>query len=357
MRHYPSRPPENRAAHVLVGLIAFVAILAWTGVWFSVPGRPTDTEFVIAPGDSIETITDGLVDAGVVRSRAVFKAALRASGLATRLQPGTYNLSGIDSYAVLIERLATGGVSADEFVLRVLEGWNLRDIEAALAQAGYGRAAEIFQVTGLPATDHRTLSAAGAPQPDDFSARFPYLTDKPSYVSLEGFLFPDTYRVFRDATPEEIALLMLGNFDLKLTPEMRAKIAAQGRSIYDVVTMASIVEREVRGDEDRRQVADLFWRRLDVGMALQADSTVNYITGGSKPSVTYEETRNVSPWNTYKYPGLPLGPIGNPGLSALQATIEPEPNLYWYFLTDKEGNVHYGRTLDEHNRNKAKYLR
>lgn len=351
------RKERSRTSRVVVTLIALLAVLAWSAVWFSTPGKPRNATFVIAPGDSIEVITDGLMKNGTVRSRAIFKAALRTSGLATKLQPGSYDLSKVDSYAELIASLTTGGISADEFTLRVIEGWNLADIQVALGKAGYARSKELYQVTGIPATDHRTLSAAGAPKPDDFSARFPYLKDKPSYVSLEGFLFPDTYRVFRDATPEEIVTMMLSNFDRRLTPEMRTKAAAHKRSIFEIVNMASIVEREVRGDEDRRIVADLFWRRYDINMALQADSTVNYATGKSLPAVTLEDTRNVSAWNTYKYPGLPLGPIGNPGLSALAATVDPKPNDYWYFLTDEDGTVYYGKTLDEHNRNKAKYLR
>lgn len=347
----------GKSRRIILGLIATLAAIAWSGVWLLTPGKAEPAEFVIASGDSTQTIIEGLSDAGVIRSQTVFKVALRTSGLSTKLQPGTHDLSGVSTYAELIERLTSGGVSADELTLRVLEGWNLRDIQAALERAGYPRTADFFQVTGLPATDHRTLSAASAPKPDDFSSEFAFLKGKPSHVSLEGFLFPDTYRIFRDATPEDIVRTLLTNFDSKLTPDMRAKVATGDRTIYEVVTMASIVEREVRGDEDRRKVADLFWRRLDAGMALQSDATVNYVTGGTKPAVSLEETKNVSPFNTYKYPGLPLGPISNPGLSALKATINPEPNPYWYFLTDKQGNVHYGRDYDEHLRNKAKYLR
>jgi UPF0755 protein len=201
------------------------------------------------------------------------------------------------------------------------------------------------------------LSAEGAPKPDDLSEEFPFLAEKPAHVSLEGFLFPDTYRLYREAGPEDIVRTMLRNFDRKIDAELRAKIEASGRSFYEIVTMASIVEREVRTDESRRRVADIFWRRYDIGMALQADSTVNYVTGKSLAAVSFEDTKVDSRYNTYKYPGLPPGPIGNPGLAAIRATVDPLPNDAWYFLTDAEGNVHYGRNLDEHNRNKARYLK
>jgi UPF0755 protein len=342
---------------IIVSVMAIVTVLAWTSVFLSSPGEPEDTAFVVAPGDGTEKIIDGLKEGGFVRSELFFKLALRTSGSATKLQPGTYDFKGADTYAEIIARLTQGGVAANEFTLKIIEGWNLNDIQAALAKAGYPQADRLFQVTGIPATDHRTLSASSAPKPDDFSSAFPYLKDKPSFISLEGYLFPDTYRIYRDATAEELTKTLIANLDRKLDDKLRQRIAAQGKTIHEVLTMASIVEREVFGLEDRRMVADLFWRRLSEGMALQADSTVNYATGKDLPAVTFEDLKNISRYNTYKYPGLPPGPIGSPGLEAIQATVDPLPNPYVYFLTDKEGNVHYGRTLEEHNRNKAKYLR
>jgi UPF0755 protein len=347
----------RRATAVLIGLIALVAVLAWTAVWLSTPGAPADATFVGAQGDGVEKIVTGLKARGFVRSILLFKVDLRSSGMATRLQPGSYDLSGVKSYEDIIARLASGGVAANEFTLKIIEGWDLRDIEAALKAAGYARAGELYRVTGLPATDARELNAEGAAKPADLSASFPFLKEKPPYVNMEGYLFPDTYRIYKDASPEELVRVLLGNFDRKVTPELRAKVAVRGRTLFQVVTMASIVEREVRTPDDRRKVADIFWRRLQKGMALQADSTVNYAVGKSAASSTYEDTRVVSRYNTYKYPGLPLGPISEPGLDAIEAAADPAPNPYWYFLTDKDGGVHYAATLDEHDRNKAKYLR
>ena len=183
------------------------------------------------------------------------------------------------------------------------------------------------------------------------------LKDKPSFVSLEGFLFPDTYRIYRDSSSEEMIKIFLANFEKKISPEMREKFTAQKRSVFAVIIMASIIEKEVRGDEDRRLVSDIFWRRLEKGMPLQADSTVNYVVGENNPSSTAEDLAFNSLYNTYKYPGLPLGPICNPGLSAIVAAIDPVSNANWYFLTDKTGAVHYAKTLEEHNRNKMKYLK
>jgi UPF0755 protein len=176
---------------------------------------------------------------------------------------------------------------------------------------------------------------------------------------LEGYLFPDTYRISRSSFPDELTYKLLTNFSEKFSPELRAEIFRQGKTIEEVVILASILEREVRSDEDRALVADLFWRRIAAGMALQADSTVHFIVGSDGSTVYTSDTdRDVdSPYNTYKYRGLPPGPISNPGLSAITAAIYPTPNAYWYFLTDANGAVHYAQTNEEQNANKYKFLR
>jgi UPF0755 protein len=184
------------------------------------------------------------------------------------------------------------------------------------------------------------------------------LAAKPAGTSLEGYLFPDTYRLFKKATPGEIVGELAANLERRLEGAgLAEKIAASGHSLHEILTLASIVEREVRSPEDRRLVADIFWRRLAAGLALQADSTVNYATGKSVAAASAEDLKTASRFNTYRYPGLPPGPICNPGLSAIRAVLEPEPNRYWFFLTDDEGQVHYAATFEEHTQNKARYLR
>ncbi|MBI4458419.1 endolytic transglycosylase MltG [Candidatus Uhrbacteria bacterium] len=343
----------KRPLSIALAVAAVSSGIAWYGVYLSTPGRPSGP-FVINPGDGTDRIVAGLEDAGVVRSGVLFKLALSSSELATKLQPGSYDLADAKSYRQLIERLASGGAAANEVTVRILEGWTVREIADHLAAKGLAKdAAQVFAVVGEPAEDFRTSKKPTA----DFSSEFDFFADKPINAGLEGYLFPDTYRVFADATVEDVVRTMLANFGRKLDTGLRTEITAAGRSIRDVIIMASVIEREVRSEEDRAMVSDIFWRRLKIGMAMQADSTVNYATNKGLPSVTHADTQLDSPYNTYKYPGLPLGPIGNPGLSAIKAAIEPKKNDFWYFLTDPEGNVHYGRNIEEHNRNKAKYLR
>jgi UPF0755 protein len=182
---------------------------------------------------------------------------------------------------------------------------------------------------------------------------------KPPEVDLEGYLFPDTYRFFADASAEDVVLKMVVTMEGKLS-DVFAETGMEftgDLSVHEILTLASIIEREVMTDEDRALVADIFLHRLEIGMALQADSTVNYVTGKKTPSITDEDRQIDSPWNTYLYPGLPPGPIANPGRASIEAVVNPQPNEYWYFLTDDEGTVHYARTNDEHNSNRAMYLK
>ena len=147
---------------------------------------------------------------------------------------------------------------------------------------------------------------------------------------------------------------MLDNFDKKLTPELNKEIANQKKSIFDIVTMASIIEKEVRKMDEKEIVSGILWKRISIGMPLQLDSTVNFITDGNDPSVSIKATKIDSPYNTYKYHGLPKGPISNPGLGSILSAIYPKKTNYWFWLSD--GITHFSETLQQHNIAKAKYL-
>ena len=184
------------------------------------------------------------------------------------------------------------------------------------------------------------------------------LRDKPEDISLEGYLAPDTYRIFTDASLESVLEKLVVERDSQFTDRMYADIRAAGRDVHKVLTVASILEREVQHEEDKAKVADLFWRRFERHWALQADSTVHYAVGRKGDIFTTKKERATdSLWNTYKYPGLPPSPICNPSIESIRAAIYPEKNDYWYFLTTLEGEVKYARTLEEHNGNVARYLR
>lgn len=337
-------------------LAALLCILVIGGVGFFRSDRPISTEeksvlFVVNPGEGARAIAESLEKAGLIRSERYFLFTVWRRGSQAKFAAGAFELSPSMTTGEIETLLAGGKPISNERNVTILEGWTLDDIAEYLEKEGVASQKDFYAEVGESA---KFVEAGALP---DWAASYPALKGLPVTSSLEGYLFPDTYRIYADGGAKAMVRRMLDNFENKLTSELRAEIAASGRSIRDIVIMASVIEREVRGAEDSAMVSDVFWKRVDAGRGLEADSTVNYITGHSKPSVSYAETRIDHPWNTYKYRGLPAGPIGNPGITAIIAAIRPKSNPYWYFLTDEAGTVYYGKTLDEHNANRAKYLR
>lgn len=227
-----------------------------------------------------------------------------------------------------------------ERTITIIEGWTEEEI-----------AQYLHKEHGMPVT---AFSKAALAYPKSPQGRKFFGGGR--ITSVEGYLFPDTYRIYKDATALDILEKMLANFDERVTPEIRQRMHGQRLTLHEGVTLASIIEKEVATSRDRRIVADIFLKRLRAGMALQADSTVNYITGKGMSRATIADTKIDSPYNTYKYRGLPPGPISNPGLDAIRAVAEPTATPYWYFLTTDDGTVIYAKDFDEHKRNRQRYL-
>ena len=232
-------------------------------------------------------------------------------------------------------------IEKNEDCFRIIEGWDNKEVSAYLVDKNF-------------LSENGFTEAAGADSP--LIKEFDFLQDKPANVDLEGYLFPDTYRIFKNSDSYDIIRKMLANFNAKLTPELRQEIVKQKKSFFEVLTLASIIEKEVSEPEDMKMVADIFYKRLKAGIALQSDATVNYATGKSLIQPTYQDLSVNSLYNTYRYPGLPPGPISNPGINALKAAIYPTPNPYYYFLTTESGQAIYSKTYEEHLINKNKYL-
>ena len=337
-------------------LVAILLVILAGSFVFLRSDRPVSKDaknvvYVVNPGDGARDIAQGLEKAELIRSERYFLFTVWRRGSQAKFAAGAFELSPSMTTGEIETRLTGGKPISNERNVTILEGWTIDDIAEYLEKEGVASQKEFYAEVGESA---KFVQAGSLP---DWASSYPVLAGLPATASLEGYLFPDTYRIYADGGAKALVRRMLDNFEAKLTPELRKEIAASGRSIRDIVIMASVIEREVRGAEDSAMVSDVFWKRVDAGKGLEADSTVNYITGHSKPSVSYAETRIDHPWNTYKYRGLPAGPIGNPGMTAILAAIRPKSNPYWYFLTDEAGTVYYGKTLEEHNVNKAKYLR
>lgn len=249
-----------------------------------------------------------------------------------------------------------------EDTIQILEGWTSREIGQYFESQGRYQSEEFLEVAGFPRVDYR--EDKDMPALPDYSKKFSFLEDKPKYYGLEGYLFPDTYRIYATSTVTEVIEKLLENFDKKLTPELRTEIKKQGKTIYEIVTMASIIEKEAPfdyrsgDDRDARLISGIFWNRLKIGQALQSDATLSYIFSDRKTQHSGAELEIDSPYNTYKYRGLPPGPICNPGLWAIKAAIYPLKSKYNYFLTPNAStSVFYAASYEDHLRNKYKYLK
>jgi len=299
------------------------------------PGSHETINYTVKKGWGDGQIAADLRNLKIIRSTAFFKLYVYLSLQHSQLQAGDYNLSPKMSIYQIAKKMATGDVIRDNVV--ILEGWDLNDI------------GKYLESKGICKQDYFLALAK-----KDYSNDFDFLADAPKKSGLEGYIFPDTYQISKGETCEDIINLALANFGRKLTPVLRAEIKNQKKSIFDVVTMASMIEKEVRKLDDKKIVSGILWKRIAIGMPLQLDCTVNYVTGKSDASCTIKDTKINSPYNTYMYPGLPKGPISSPGLDSIIAAIYPKKTSYWYWLSD--GITHFSETLDQHNAAKAKYL-
>ena len=333
-----------------ISLIFLVLVLfAWVYYIYRitapvVPGasvsRAEGIDFLISKGETAGEISANLHQAGLIRDRFWFEFYVWLIHAQADFAAGRHQLYPGLNVKQIVDVLTNA--SAAEDAITVIEGWTIKEVAAYLEEKGLVSSAEFLS---------EALSNASV-----YSSEFVFLQDKPAHASLEGYLFPDTYRVFNTATAPEIIYKMLANFDQKLTPELRAEIARQNKTVFDIVILASLLEKEVQTPEDMKLVADIFYKRLKIGQGLQSDATINYLTGKGRARSSAEDLEIDSPYNTYKYAGLPPGPLANPGLNAILAAIYPQANAYYYFLTVPDGTVIYAQTYAEHLNNQRKYL-
>ena len=294
----------------------------------------------IRSGDSLRAVSRSLEDAGLIGSAVLFELYARFAGLAPRLQAGRYALDQTMSPVVMLEKIVSGDAVFDELQVTIPEGWSLHDIETALEERG------LFS---------RERFARAAVMRDIYRD-FPLVSSLEDNTILDGYLFPDTYRILAESTPETIVARMLDNFHRRIPDDLLKQIERQGRTLHDVLTLASIVQKESATDEEMPLVAGVFWNRLTRGMRLESDATVNYVLGTSKLQPTFADTEVQHPYNTYENEGLPPGPIGNPGLPAITAAANPEEHGYLFFLHKPNREIVPSRTFSEHLANKARYL-
>jgi UPF0755 protein len=328
------------------GVALVVAVIAAycfaNAAWYRTPSatRPPDVSIVVAEGSSFAQVAADL-GANDIASPFWIRVYTKLFDDPT-VYPGNYVVTPGMSYQAVMAELH--GHDADSVRITIPEGFSLVEMGARIN-------------TVLP--EISIAEWAAATSATSTLARDPFVVSsgKPAGVDLEGYLFPDTYEFLVDATAEHIAETMLRTMETRLSEIGAATGDAEGMSMHELLTLSSIVEKEVRTAETMKNVADVFLKRLDIGMALQSDATINYIIDGDDPSPLYSDLEVESPYNTYKHPGLPPGPISAPGLNALNAVLHPAENSYFYFLTTDEGAIYYAETYEEHLRNKARWLK
>lgn len=341
---------------LIIILLVLAGIFYWRGINSAVSKTGQDILFLVSPGESVEKIGENLAEAGLIKSKFYFKVYVRWNGLQARFQTGEYVLNPSLSIKKIVKILTGGEALSKERNIKIIEGWNIREISQYFERGGMFQSEELLELIGFPQVDYRINKEM--PLPKNYADKFDFLKDKPTYYGLEGYLFPDTYRIFKDATLDDIVLKMLDNFDKKLTPDLRAEIARQGKTIYEIVTMASLLEKEVRSEEDMKIVSGIFWDRIKNNQPLESCATLAYVLGVNKPQYNAEDTKVDSPYNTYQNRGLPPGPISNPGLKAIKAAIYPEYTDYNYFLSRPDtGETVFSETYEKHVKNKAEYLK
>lgn len=325
-----------------------LAVIVLTVVWFGwlwSPSVKTEVGLTVKTGESSLTIAKKLASLGAVKPAWLFNQYLKRTGLATKLKAGEYVLpAGLSPKGVA--KLLITSPGRDEKTILIKEGMSNREI------AAYLKAQNLITDDSFSGLASRPI----ADLPSDWP-KFDFLTGLPKSATVEGYLFPDTYRLFAEDKGDALIRKMLDNFNDKLSPEMRQAIVAQNKTILQIVTMASLLEKEVRSTDDMKIVSGIFWQRMANGQRLESCASLAYILGVNKPQYTIEDTLIDSPYNTYRHDGLPPGPIGNPGLKAIEAAIFPEVTQYNFFLSDPTtGKTIWAKTFEEHKANKAKYL-
>jgi UPF0755 protein len=328
------RAGRARVALVLAGglIAAALGLAVWDAVTPTATMRLGPRLVEIPPSQGLVPIARRLGEEGVIRSRLGFLVLAVATGKARSLKAGEYQIPRDANALSVLGLLASGRVVQHAVVLP--EGHTVAQLARILEADRLAAAADVLRA----ARDRSFLLAQGI-----------------EAESVEGYLFPDTYQIVRGMTAEEILGRMAARLREQLSPPILEQIRARELSVHQVLTLASIIEREAVDVAEMPVISAVFWNRLHRDMPLQADPTVQYAVGRERQRLTREDLQADSPYNTYRRLGLPPGPIASPGLAAIRAALNPAPVNYLYFVAVDDRRHHFSATLEEHNAAVARY--
>lgn len=327
-----------RAVRGLIGLL--VASILLVGAWFFYTifgdrSHPAQTVQVVVPrGSTFRDVADQLAASGVIPNPAVFRLYAKLRHADTDVHAGGYRFSPNQTEDAVLAQLQSGGAQIATWV-SIPEGFTAKQIAQRLQDDKLGSAAAYER-----AFLHDTIVAGGV-----------------RTKNLEGFLFPSTYLVPNDATPATVERMLTGQF-LKELPHDAERLAKQhGLTVPQVITLASLIEREAKADDERPLMAGVYYNRLKLGMPLEVDATIEYALPSHHDVITYGDLKIDSPYNSYLHAGLPPTPIANPGLPSILAAFHPRPSAFLYYVYKGNGHHVFAKTLSEQNANVAKYLK
>lgn len=322
---------------IIIPVLFLVGLIWWNVNTKAFSSHGTSEDFLVTKGSSASAIGFNLQEQKLIRSALAFKIYIQINGLQKKIVAGDYRISPSWSISKIAEQLTKG---PQELWVTILEGLRKEEIAEKII---------------------KTLGKIGD-EANNFRSEFLALSkDK------EGYLFPDSYIFAKDVKASTVVDKMLATFDKRVDSSIKAEIAKSGYTLDEVITMASLIERETRTDEERPIVAGILYKRIAKGWPLQVDASVQYVIATSKcksspqtciwwPVITINDRKIKSGFNTYTNRGLPPSPICSPGLSSIKAAVYPTPSDYWFYIHDKNGQIHYTKTIEEHNLNIAKYL-
>lgn len=303
-----------------------IGFLFWRGIYVPKNSVAEQVIFEIKKGEDFFSVSRNLEKTGLTRHRLFFQTYILATWGYKNLQAGAYLLNSSMDIAQIAETIIKG--ESAKIKITVPEGLTLEQIEALGLD---------LRISGFNLQEAILV---------DLKPDYDFLSDAPDAAGLEGFLFPDTYYFELGVGKERIAETFLNNFGKKLTLGLRQEIESQDKTIFEVITMASMLEKEAINLADKEIIAGILWKRLRNNMPLQVDATVAYVVGTNK--LSKNDMQVDSPYNTYKYQGLPVGPICNPGIESIRAAIYPQNTYYWYYLSTATGQMIFSSTLDQH---------
>lgn len=324
-------------------VIGVLFLLIVAGVYFYYNNGLTtlnsnDVEYEIKKGQSASSVVDELVAGGIIKNKLIYKIHLKLENETSHFKAGTYTIQPYTTLVLLNGQFNKGDSSKEENIqFTILEGWTTE--EALVEIEGKTGVSQASLLDYAKTTELDYWFLAGVEKDDHM---------------LDGVLYPDTYLVKKDPTAKDVLSKVLSNLDRKLTP-LKSQFETSSLSTNEILTAASLIEKEARHDRDRPKIAQIIYNRLSEDMLLQIDATVLAVVG-HKQLVTYEDLKVDSPYNTYKYKGLPPTPIAMPSMASIEASLNPEAHDYLFYVADRDtGYHHFAKTFQEHKENIEKY--